>query len=73
MAFYAATTYLGQLLGNLGGGMLLERIDIFAFFKILALACMISAVLIIVLKYAERQAASRSSKQSNLDSQKEVS
>lgn len=73
MAFYAATTYLGQLLGNLGGGMLLEYIDIFAFFKILSLACMVSALLTIVLIYAQRHTASRFSKQSNLDSPKEVS
>jgi predicted MFS family arabinose efflux permease len=71
MAFYAATTYLGQLLGNLGGGMLLEHIDIFAFFKILSLACMISALLTIALKYIERRAAGVSA--SKLDSAKDVS
>lgn len=41
---------LGSFIGNMGGGLLLERISIFSLYKILALICAVTLIIAIYLK-----------------------
>ena len=50
ITLHAAATSIGGVIGNMGGGILLEHISIFMLYKILALACVICLGLLIVLK-----------------------
>jgi len=50
ITLHAAATSIGGVIGNMGGGMLLEHTSIFILYKILALACVTCLCLLIVLK-----------------------
>ena len=53
MTLHAAAIAIGGVIGNLGGGMLLEHISIFMFYKVLALTCVIGMGSLVVLKKME--------------------
>lgn len=50
MTIFAASLGLGGLIGNIGGGMLLERISIFDLYKILSGICLFCCLVVILLK-----------------------
>ena len=52
---HAAAIAVGGVIGNLGGGMLLEHVNIFSFYKVLAVICVIGMGFLIVLKNIEMQ------------------
>lgn len=54
MTFYAAACGIGGLLGNIGGGVLLERIDVFLLYKIMSLICIIGLAVAVILKQPAR-------------------
>lgn len=50
MTFFAAMCGLGALIGNIGGGILLESISIFIVYKIASVVCLVSLIFILILK-----------------------
>jgi len=50
ITLHAAATSIGGVIGNMGGGILLEHVSIFTFYKILAVICIICLCHLIVLK-----------------------
>lgn len=54
MTIFAAVCGLGNFTGNIGGGILLEHIDIFTLFRILAGVSLVSLVFIMALKVYEK-------------------
>lgn len=50
ITLHAASTGIGGVIGNLGGGMLLEHLSIFMLYKILALVCILGIVILVLLK-----------------------
>ena len=50
MTFFGAACGLGGFIGNIGCGILLEHINIFAIYKIISLSCLICIGFIIMLK-----------------------
>lgn len=50
ITLHAAATSIGGVIGNMGGGILLEHISIFMLYKILALTCIACLGLLIMLK-----------------------
>jgi PPP family 3-phenylpropionic acid transporter len=53
MTLHAAAIAIGGVIGNLGGGMLLEQVSIFMFYKVLALTCMLGTGSLVALKKIE--------------------
>lgn len=54
LTFYTAVCGSGAFIGNIGGGILLEHINIFGLYKIIALICLASTAVILVLKNVEK-------------------
>lgn len=50
LTFYSAACGIGGLIGNIGGGVLLEHIEVFLLYKIMAIICVIGLAIAIVLK-----------------------
>lgn len=50
MTLYAAVCGLGNFIGNIGGGMLLEQINIFMLFKVISIVCVLSFFVLLILK-----------------------
>lgn len=50
MTLHAAAIAIGGIIGNLGGGVLLEYISIFVFYKVLAVNCIVGISFLLVLK-----------------------
>ncbi|MCE5286460.1 MAG: MFS transporter [Pelosinus sp.] len=50
MTLHAASIAVGGIIGNLGGGVLLEYISIFMFYKVLACTCILGIGTLVVLK-----------------------
>lgn len=56
MTLHAAAVATGGVIGNFGGGILLEYVSIFTFYQVLALMCLIGMGFLIVLKKIDIQA-----------------
>lgn len=56
MMIFAAVCGLGGLIGNIGSGILLESISIFALYKVFALICFLTLGAVFVLKNVDRLA-----------------
>lgn len=54
MTFYTAVCGIGAFIGNISGGIFLEHISIFTFYKILSLVCLVSTAVIIILKNVDK-------------------
>lgn len=55
MTLHAAAIATGGVIGNLGGGVLLEYTSIFVFYKVLAAICAVAMGLVMVLKKGDSQ------------------
>jgi PPP family 3-phenylpropionic acid transporter len=53
ITFFSAMIGLGAFIGNIGGGILLEHISIFALYKISAVISVIAGVIVVILKRYE--------------------
>ena len=59
MTVHAAAVALGGMIGNLGGGVLLEYVTIFVLYQILAVVCVAALVLVYALKKIDKTKRSR--------------
>lgn len=50
MTFFAAACGIGNFIGNIGGGILLEHISVFLLFRIISFICVICLIIIVILK-----------------------
>lgn len=50
MTFYTAVCSIGNFIGNMSGGVLLEKISIFSLYKILAVVSIIAVAILLILK-----------------------
>lgn len=55
MTFYTAVCGIGAFVGNIGGGTLLESISIFSLYRVLALICLVSTMVIVILKNIDKK------------------
>jgi PPP family 3-phenylpropionic acid transporter len=67
MTFYAAVCGIGSLIGNLGGGMLLEHISVFVLYGIISLICIADLGVVLMLRRVNvKEARSFIKKQTNI-------
>ncbi|MBP1764318.1 MAG: transporter [Firmicutes bacterium] len=57
MTLHAASIAIGGVIGNLGGGILLEYVNIFVFYKVVAVVCLLGMGFLVGLKKIDMQAS----------------
>ncbi len=54
MTFYTATYGVGGFIGNILGGMLLEKADIFLLYRVFAIVSVIGCIVVLILKRTDK-------------------